>query len=723
MKSLWRTVVCIVLLTVDASLSQFNQLQHDIDDNTIEAVGVSLEKYVVVKSPVLTDKSGQRVCHYKNKTVCDSGDEGTKCRGFQVCPNSESKSHDVLCYILWSASKDDKGNQVANTTEDDVVFKGCWLGKAKDCVHHEKCIERRFANQTNKHLLLFCCCSGDHCNDEAIHDPKDIPREASAQSSLTFEDFDFKANPKSGVLPVMLSILGGCILILSIIASILRTKKCWLPKTYSGTNANEDNASEMIQSPRHYYDLTDPTSLSPPDISPRYTWTKVAQGRCGFVYRAPLVDNSSQNTPCLQDEGITETYVAVKDCDSINRSTWKQECLVYLLPQMKHDNILAFKGSREDVDPSGNLSYWVVTEYHERGSLYDFIKVNTVTFPQMLNVAQGIASGLAFLHDEKLPSGDQGYKPAVAHRDFKSKNVLLKRDMTPCIADFGLALILDSRKENESLPQVGTARYMAPEVLDGAVSNKRDALLAIDMYACGLVLWEVASRCKVDDDWEVLPYKLPFEDTIPHASIPEMQSKVNSFSDLRPPIPTSWEDGRHEGMRSYMTTVKDLWEEEAPNRLTAACVEERIKILRSNVTSDGRHRKTILQESSLESFREGVILTSFTVGNNSANHVEYIPEFPDSSSRAQHSQLQTLTSHHLNTSIQQSPPPTQTLLYTELLPQSSLPSVVLPPSHSTVNNTNLLTNHSSYSSRYGTRFKDSSIGSTTPLLMTDMSEP
>ena len=45
--------------------------------------------------------------------------------------------------------------------------------------------------------------------------------------------------------------------------------------------------------------------------------------------------------------------------------------------------------------------------------------------------------------------------------------------------------------------QVGTLRYMAPEVLEGAV-NLRDceaSLKQIDVYALGLVLWEIASRC------------------------------------------------------------------------------------------------------------------------------------------------------------------------------------------------------------------------------------
>lgn len=36
---------------------------------------------------------------------------------------------------------------------------------------------------------------------------------------------------------------------------------------------------------------------------------------------------------------------------------------------------------------------------------------------------------------------------------------------------------------------------MAPEVLEGAINFQRDAFLRIDMYACGLVLWELLSRC------------------------------------------------------------------------------------------------------------------------------------------------------------------------------------------------------------------------------------
>lgn len=52
-------------------------------------------------------------------------------------------------------------------------------------------------------------------------------------------------------------------------------------------------------------------------------------------------------------------------------------------------------------------------------------------------MSQSIASGLSHLHTEIF--GTKG-KPAIAHRDIKSKNILVKRNGECCIADFGLAV-------------------------------------------------------------------------------------------------------------------------------------------------------------------------------------------------------------------------------------------------------------------------------------------
>lgn len=59
-------------------------------------------------------------------------------------------------------------------------------------------------------------------------------------------------------------------------------------------------------------------------------------------------------------------------------------------------------------------------------------------------------------------------------------------------------LILTLNPDHSGL-KVGTRRYMAPEALEGAINFQRDAFLRIDMYAVGLVLWELAARCTAAD--------------------------------------------------------------------------------------------------------------------------------------------------------------------------------------------------------------------------------
>ena len=66
---------------------------------------------------------------------------------------------------------------------------------------------------------------------------------------------------------------------------------------------------------------------------------------------------------------------------------------------------------------------------------------------------------------------------------------------------------------------------MAPEVLEGAINFSRDAFLRIDMYACGLVLWEVLTRCR--DLGPVHQYKMPFEaEASPHPTLEEISDLV-----------------------------------------------------------------------------------------------------------------------------------------------------------------------------------------------------
>jgi TGF-beta receptor type-1 len=107
---------------------------------------------------------------------------------------------------------------------------------------------------------------------------------------------------------------------------------------------------------------------------------------------------------------------------------------------------------------------WLITDYLEKGSLFDYLSRTVVDPITMVRMALSIATGLAHLHMEIV--GTQG-KPAIAHRDLKSKNILVKSNGTCCIGDLGLAVRYDTASNEVDIPlnnRVGTKRYMAPEV-------------------------------------------------------------------------------------------------------------------------------------------------------------------------------------------------------------------------------------------------------------------
>lgn len=66
---------------------------------------------------------------------------------------------------------------------------------------------------------------------------------------------------------------------------------------------------------------------------------------------------------------------------------------------------------------------WLITDYHRNGSLYDYLQGKALDVREMLILALSAASGMAHLHMEI--TGTMG-KPAIAHRDLKSRNILVK---------------------------------------------------------------------------------------------------------------------------------------------------------------------------------------------------------------------------------------------------------------------------------------------------------
>ena len=92
-------------------------------------------------------------------------------------------------------------------------------------------------------------------------------------------------------------------------------------------------------------------------------------------------------------------------------------------------------------------------------------------------------------------------KPAIAHRDIKSRNILVKQNLECCIADFGLAVMKDANGLSlPTNPRQGTKRYMAPEILDESINMERfESFKQADIYSLGLVMWEICRRCVLKD--------------------------------------------------------------------------------------------------------------------------------------------------------------------------------------------------------------------------------
>src|ERR1700742_3861569 len=112
----------------------------------------------------------------------------------------------------------------------------------------------------------------------------------------------------------------------------------------------------------------------------------------------------------------------------------------------------------------------IVMEFVNGVSLHEMIVRRGPTRPEAaLAVLKGSLLGLAAAH-----------ALGIVHRDYKPENVLVDREGTSKLSDFGVAV-----KEGRQVPSAGTPLYMAPEQWDGMPASP-----ATDIYAASGVFFE-----------------------------------------------------------------------------------------------------------------------------------------------------------------------------------------------------------------------------------------
>lgn len=268
--------------------------------------------------------------------------------------------------------------------------------------------------------------------------------------------------------------------------------------------------------------------------------------------------------------------VAVKVFFTTEEASWFRETEIYQTVLMRHDNILGFVAA--DIKGNGSWTQMLlITDYHDLGSLHDYLQLRVLDPLTLKKLALSLASGVAHLHTEIF--GTPG-KPAIAHRDIKSKNVLVKKDGQCAIADFGLAVKFTSdTNEIQIAPnlRVGTRRYMAPEVLDETLDkNCFESFKMADMYAVSLVFWEMSRRCitKVNGTKSTTyeDYALPFHDVVPPDPSFEDMYNVVCVKQTRPPVPLRWQE--EEILRVLAQIMQECWHQNPAVRLTSLRVKK-----------------------------------------------------------------------------------------------------------------------------------------------------
>ncbi|HVM39729.1 MAG TPA: protein kinase, partial [Acidimicrobiia bacterium] len=131
------------------------------------------------------------------------------------------------------------------------------------------------------------------------------------------------------------------------------------------------------------------------------------------------------------------------------------------------------------------LSY-LVMELVEGSTLRDVLADRgALPVAESVRLAAEVADGLAVAHER-----------GIVHRDVKPGNVLCARDGGAKITDFGIARGSDDGDLTQVGTIVGTARYLAPEQVEGGPVDPRT-----DVYALGLVLYEMlAGRPAFDSE-------------------------------------------------------------------------------------------------------------------------------------------------------------------------------------------------------------------------------
>ncbi|MBP3320597.1 MAG: Stk1 family PASTA domain-containing Ser/Thr kinase [Clostridia bacterium] len=226
----------------------------------------------------------------------------------------------------------------------------------------------------------------------------------------------------------------------------------------------------------------------------------IGVGGMAVVYRAyDIIDDKIVALKILKDEFLGNN-------DFVRRFKNESNAIAVL----SHPNIVKVY----DVSFGTKIQY-IVMEYIDGITLKEFIsRQKIINWQDAVYFAKQTLSALKHAHNK-----------GIIHRDIKPQNIMLLKDGTIKVTDFGIARFARNETHTMTDRAIGSVHYISPEQAKGSIIDERS-----DIYSVGVMMYEM------------LTGKLPFEaDNAVSVAIMQMQTKPVAPTEINQEIPKGLE--------------------------------------------------------------------------------------------------------------------------------------------------------------------------------------